>query len=226
MSVPPSGQSPSTPPEKGNGPGEGKRKSKRDFNLPGKKGKEEEGKKKGLFDFGGEPGAKEIKQSVDQQQMGEMQKAGALQGAEAKATVNSVGQLVQRLVTQMKVGENFASMNLTNSTEVPEAFAGSNLTLSYQENALVIHFDNFMTPQQENNAFMLVEKNNEQLVQMVQALQAKNINISELSIGNHMVTLPRVEALPPPFQPPPSAETREEQQRQERQDGEEGAGPE
>lgn len=237
MSVPPSSQPSSTPPSNGEGsqePSESK-KSKKDFKLPGKK--QEEGgekKKKSLFDIAGGEGelTKEIKQSIEEKQLAETREASAIESAGAKATAAAIGRLIQSVVADMRIGQlegkDFTSMKLSEaSADIPEAFAGSNLTLSYQANALIIHFDNFMTPQQENNAITLIEKNKEQLQEMVAALQAKNINIQELSIGNRVITLPRVEPLPPPFQPTGAgaAETRREREGEER-GGEEGAGPE
>jgi len=236
MAVPPPSQPSSTPSSQGddNQPTQGK-KTKKDFTLP-TKGKKDEGdqKKKNLFDIAGsvDQEVKELKQDIQDSKMMEAQEASSIQGSQAKASVQAISRLIQNVVAEMRVGQidgkDFTSMNLsTTSADIPEAFSGSNLTLSYQANALVIHFDNFMTPQQENNAITLVEKNKEQLLEMVQTLQAKNINIQEMSIGKHIVSLPRVETLPPPFQPTEagSAETRQDRE-QQREGGEEGAGPE
>ncbi len=232
MSVPPPSIPPSTPPSRGgDGPRESRR-SRRDFNLPkhGRKGEKGE-KKKDPFDMIGE-GSKEIKEKLSGEKMGEMKAAANIQASEAKAAVSAVTKLIQSVVAEMKVGQvdgkDFASLNLSASADLPEAFAGSNLTVSYQENTLTIHFDNFMTPQQENNAITLVEKNKDQLMELVQTLHAKNITVHELSIGKHVVQLPRVESLPPPFQPTESgaAETRQEREHREDQGGEEGASPE
>ncbi|MCC5832924.1 MAG: DUF5421 family protein [Chlamydiales bacterium] len=234
MSVPPSSQPSSTPPsgsDESREPSDSK-KSRKDFDLHGKKKGDEE-KKKSLFDIAGGEGemTKEVKQEIQEKQMAETKEADSISAADAKATVDAIGRLIQRVVSDMRIGQlegkDFASMNLSTSSEVPEAFAGSNLTLSYEANGLTIHFDNFMTPQQENNAITLVEKNKEQLLDMVQAMQAKNINIQEMSIGNRVINLPRVEPLPPPFQPTEAGATgtRRDRQEQER-GGEEGAGPE
>ncbi len=222
MAVPPPSQPSGTSPSSSgrNEPEESKR-SKKEFKLPDKKQeKQDQGS-------GAETGVKELKQSVEDQKKAELTKASEVQSSQAQAAVKAVGQLIQRMVSEMRVGENFANMTLSKG-DVPEAFQGSNLTISYQENALVIRFDNFMTPQQENNALTLVEKNKEQLQEMLQTLQAKNITVHELSIGNQKIALPRVEALPPPFQAaqPSGAETRRDQQQQQQGGGggEEGAG--
>ncbi len=234
MSVPPPSRSSSTPPSKDDGEPKESKKSGKDFKMPKKDEKAGEEKKKNLFDIAGEGHEiKELKAQVGQHgEVGAIEEASEIDATQAKAAVDAVGKLISTMVADMKVGQvggkDFASMTLSNTAEVPQAFAGSNLTLSYQDNALVIHFDNFMTPQQENTAITMVEKNKEQLLEMVQALQAKNITVHEMSIGKHVVALPRAEPLPPPFQPleAGAGETRREadQQRQRREEG--GAGPE
>lgn len=221
MSVPPTRPS-STPPSKGGDEGpDDKKTRKKDFNLPGKQEKQEE-KKKGLFDIASE--VKEMRQEVQQQQAEET-KADRTEAISAKEQVTQIGQLIQKMVTQMQVGavggKDFARMTLAESRDVPQAFAGSNLTLSYQDNGLIIRFDNFMTPQQQQNALLLIENNKDQLTQMIQSLQAKNIQVAELNIGDRTISLPKIEPLPPPFQPsePAGAETRGE-----REGGREGQG--
>jgi hypothetical protein len=234
MSVPPAkrGQS-STPPGKGR-PDETKHTGK-EFKLPPKKqqveGKEEEAKKKGLFDLAAEEMIMQDKQqSLSQELKAESTKVEEVTATRAVAQVNQIGQLVQQMVETMRVGQidgqDFASLDLKQSPQVPEAFAGSNLTISYQENGIVIKFDNFMTPQQQNTAITLVEKNKEQLQGMIQALAQKNIQVTEFSIGTHVVALPRVTPTPPPFQPEAALRAETEQQRREREGGEEGGGGE
>lgn len=236
MSVPPSGRRPSSTPPSKNSPREDE-DTQKPFQLPGRKEKpQEQGeqKKKGLFDLTPEDAGVQAKQQGLQQnvqtpatEIGEA----AITGAAAAAQVTQVGQLVQKMVETMRVGQvggkDFASLDLKTSADVPQAFAGSNLTISYQANNLTIHFDNFMTPQQQNNAINLVEQNKEQLLQMVEALHAKNIQVTELSIGAHVVALPRVEGLPAPFQPVTTVEAEQtrrqdqgDQGRQQRDQGE------
>lgn len=229
--VPPSGRQPSSTPAGRRRPDEDKKA--KEFRMPDKKGqktegKEEEKKKKGVFDLAGEGvEVKEREQFIQQQLKAGDIKSQEISAAEAKAQVNQVAQLVQRMVGQLRIGEvgakNFASLDLAASADVPTSFAGSNLTLSYQAGALTIHFDNFMTPQQENNAITLVEKHKEQLEQMMQALQAKNIQVAELLIGTHVVSLPQIQPLPPPFQAAPTSQA--ESQHREREGGEGDEGP-
>jgi hypothetical protein len=232
MSVPPSGRRPSsTPPSKGK-PDEGHENHK-DFKLPGKKdpvaGQDEKVKKKNLFDLAGEDNVLAGKQQGVQQEIkAEGMAADSISAVEAKQQINQISQLVQKMVETMRIGEvngqQVASMDLKKGPDVPLAFSGSNLTISYQTNGIAIHFDNFMTPQQQNTAINMVEKNKEQLQQMVLALNAKNIQVAELTIGSHTVALPRVEPLPPPYQvlPGAQAETRQQQEggRQGREDQE------
>lgn len=233
MSVPPSRRSSGASSSNGEseGPGETK-KSKIDFKLPKKDQKlDQEKKKKNLFDLvGGEQGMRDFLREIAQDQKAAMVKTSEIQAAPEKSAITFMNRLIERLVTDLKIGQiggrDFASLNLSKS-EVPEAFAGSNLTLSYQMDGLTIHFDN-MTPQQINNAINLIEKNQEQLLDLVRALQGKNINLHELSIGSHVIALPRVQPLPPPFQPSQAGagETRQEREQRELEEGEEGDSPE
>lgn len=228
--IPPGGGKPaSTPPSKGKGrPEESKNSTGKQFELPGKKEKveEREEKKKGLLDIAGEKlSVQERQASLGQNLKTEAAGAEKSTAVEAKAQVSQVGQLIQKMVASMRIGEiegkNLLTAQLKASAEVPQAFSGSSLSLSYEANGLSIHFDHFMTPQQENNAITLVEKHKDQLEQMIQALHSKNIQVVGLTIGNHQVNLPQIQPLPPPFQatPPSGAET--QQQQRERQDQDE-----
>lgn len=203
MSVPPSSTPPSTPPSRGRD--EEPRRSRKnrerdkDFRLPEKK---EQSSKKNLFDLAAE-GQGKLKQELSQEKIESLKGVEKTSGIEAKAQVSQIGKLIQQMVNSMRIGtvggKEFASMSLSKDPSVPQAFAGSNLTLSFRENGLVIRFDNFTTPQQQEIALNMVEQNKEQLTQMIQALQAKNIQVAELNIGDRKVSLPRVEPLPPPF---------------------------
>lgn len=210
MSIPPTG--PSRPSSSEEPSGDNK-KAKREFKLPDKK-------KEDKSDIGGEA-VKEMKQFVSQEQKVAIAKIEQLSPSELKAQISQINQLILSTVESMRVGESITDLTLK-AGQVPEYFEGGTLTLSYDvNNALIIHFDNI---QQQDAAIALVEKNKEQLQQLVQALHAKNIQVAELSIGNHKVALPRVEPLPPPFQPPPSAEaeTRQQRERGEEERGGEG----
>jgi Family of unknown function (DUF5421) len=240
MSVPPASRRPSsTPPSRGR-PDETREKGEKDFKLPAKKQhvkeSDEEAKKKGLFDIAGKEALLQDKQQrLAQEVKAEAATVGEVTSTEAVAQVRQVDQLIQKMVESMRVGQidgqDYASLELKKSAEVPEAFAGSNLTVSYHDNGIVIRFDNFMTPQQQNTAITLVEQNKEQLQQMVQTLNAKNIQVNELTIGEHTVALPKVAPLPPPFQPQPATQAETEQQRERggreggEQRGGEGGGP-
>ncbi len=196
------------------GPRHGKGTSK-SFELPDKKKQQQ---------LAEQATVEEKKSQLSQEQLKGDQKISDVKATESTEAVKQITQLVQRMVTEMRVGQNMASMRLS-ETESPSSFAGSNLTVSMTENGLSIKVDEFMTPQQENQAILLVEKNKEQLVQMAQALQAKNIQVHDFTIGRHVVEIPRVEPLPPPFQPPPSTQAESEGGQRERGGEEEGDGP-
>lgn len=203
----------------------------KEFRLPSKEEKDDQSpkeKKKNLFDLAGEAQVKQLKGEISESELEGIQKAEKLDAAQAKQ-ISQVTRLIIQLVESMHIGtlagKDFASLNLSRDPAIPEAFAGSNLTLNYQENGLVIRFDNFVTPQQEIAAIAMIEKNQEQLAAMVHALQVKNIQVAELNIGNRQVPLPpRVEPLPPPMQAfqaeSPDARAQQERERQEREEKE------
>jgi len=205
----------------------------KEFKLPKeKKGRPQEKeeapkKKKNILDVAGDEAQVQQKQPGVQQDIKTAElKSEQMTASIAKSQVDQVGKLIQRMVGSLRIGEidgqNLASLNLKEVPEVPESFAGSNLTLSYHEGALAIRFDNFMTPQQENTAITMVEKNKEQLEQMIQNLAAKNIHITEMRIGEHVIVLPEVQALPRPFETtaPFQPQTQQQQQDQQDQEGE------
>ena len=238
MSVPPSRRTSSTPPAKGGRPDETEQREGKEFKLPPKKeqveDKEEKPAKKGLFDIAAqEMTLQEKQQGLQQDVKAEAAKTTAVTGAQAAQQVTRIAQLIQNTVDTMHIGQidaqTYASLNLKASAQIPPAFAGAKLKISYQENGITIRFDNFMTPQQQNTAITLVERNKEQLQDLVQALNSKNIQVTELTIGQHTVALPRVQPLPPPFQPtaaerPESEQQRERGGRQGREGEEGGAG--
>ncbi len=227
MSVPPTNKNTSSTPAGKGKPDE--HEDGKNFKLPTRKEQvsEKKGdpeKKKGVFDLAkeGTLTIKENKQELSQELSTESLKASELKPIEAAQQINQISALIQRTVESMQIGKvgetQFARLNLKeNATEIPTAFAGTNMTVSYELNSLKIHFDNFMTPQHQNEAISLVEKNKEQLQQMVDNLQSKNIQVTELLIGSHTVGLPRAQALPPPFQAPATAQAESEQR--ERQGG-------
>ena len=134
----------------------------------------------------------------------ETAEAKGIGSVEAQQQVARIGELIQRMVNQLQVGtiggKDFASVDLKATPDVPSFFANTTLTLTQTSDGLVIRFSNFEDPQQQTAAVFAVEQNKEQLQQMLANLQAKNIAVAEMQLGNYSVTLPRVEALPPPFQ--------------------------
>ncbi|NGX60623.1 MAG: hypothetical protein K940chlam9_00089 [Chlamydiae bacterium] len=235
--IPPSKQTSSSPtaPSKGDKkePESANGGQQKEFRLSQRKKDEQEvdekKKKQNLFDLSAED-QKQLEVGTQAKQGAEVKEAGKLEGIAAQTQVQQVVKLIQKMVTTMQIGQvggrDMASLTLEKGGDVPEAFSGSNLSLQFTENGLTIHFDNFMTPQQEQNAMLLIEKNKEQLTDMVRALQAKNIQIAELSIGKYTVNLPKVEPLPPPFQTiqPSGAETRQQREKEEGGGEEKGGG--
>jgi hypothetical protein len=127
-------------------------------------------------------------------------------GIEARDAVAKVSEIIQRLVTQLQIGaiggKNFASLDLKGTEDIPTYLRNTTLNITQDPDGLIIRFSNFESPQQQALAIQAIEKNKDALQQLMQSLHDRNINVVEMQLGNHSVTLPRVEPLPPPFQAP------------------------
>ncbi|MCB1180440.1 MAG: DUF5421 family protein [Chlamydiia bacterium] len=92
--------------------------------------------------------------------------------------------LVDKLYSGVIEGKKVTGMELKATNEIPEAFRGIQLTITETDRGLVINFSNFSNETQANAALRLVQGNQGQLVQLVNALQGKNIQLASIQIGN------------------------------------------
>lgn len=194
-SVPPSTQPASTPPSKdSNGPSDKNKKTgARAFSLPKKEVKPEEGMVGNPMTSSPLKGLEGEKATLEQAQ--------ATPSITPSASVASISKLIQRVVAEMQVGQQRTEMTLKSAEDVPPEFRNSHLSLSYENNGLAIHFHTFPNPQQANQAAQLISQHKAELAQMVSALQAKNIRVSELRIGDQTISLPRIEPVFSPLSP-------------------------
>lgn len=96
-------------------------------------------------------------------------------------------------------GEQRVELVLDNQGNVPEVFAGANLTLVQSGSDLSISLSNFSNEQQAIDAVNIVNNYPEQLATLVTSLKGHRLNITEFSVGTSVVQLPRVEEIQTPL---------------------------
>lgn len=114
-----------------------------------------------------------------------------------------VEQLVTSTVESLLVadidGKQLAEIVLDNSNTVPAAFCGANLTLVQTGEEISVSFSNFVDQAQLTEATQLVQQNPKQLVSLVESLKARQLNLTELVVGNVAVSLPTIEKIETPL---------------------------
>lgn len=243
MQIPPSKFPPSSSTSgKESGPGRvssDKGKTGKDFKLPStqEKGTDQgtdekeiakKGKGKTLFDVSA---AKTSDQTADELAQiaaaGETGTTSAQQMAsiDSQASVAKIADLITTMVDRVGIGtiggKSYASLDLKASPEVPDFFAGATLTLTQTDRGLNIQFTN-MTTQQQQAAVTAIEQNKQQLAQLQLNLQARNITLANLQIGDRIITLPQVQPTKP-IEPPAKTVETEPHKGKGRED--QGAGP-
>lgn len=117
----------------------------------------------------------------------------ATQKSEAASHATQIAEMIHKMCQTLQVGQvggkDFVSADLK-ASEVPSYLAGVNMTVTQTDKGIVVQFSQFATPYQQTNAIFAIEQNKEALSALVDNLQARNISLAELQIGNHMVTLP------------------------------------
>ncbi len=208
------------------------RKPKKNFQLPSKADQEGGGKGKDVLpDAIQEPAA--VKGQLEEGQLAAETTAQSevtqTASASAAAAVGKIGELIGQMVSQLAVGtvdgKTFASLDLT--TDVPEYLANTTLTLTQSENGLVVNITNFESLGQQQTAILNIQQQQEQLQQLVNNLQVKNIQLVDFQIGGHSINLPTAETVTPIEAPPiaPEAQREEGQRGGDEGGGDTGGGP-
>ena len=114
-----------------------------------------------------------------------------------------VEQLVLSTVESLLVadvdGKQLVEIVLDNNSTVPEAFCGANLTLVQTGEDVAVTFSNFVDQDQVAGAMQLVQQNPEQLTSLVESLKSRQLNLTELVVGNVAVSLPVLEKVETPL---------------------------
>lgn len=124
-----------------------------------------------------------------------------LSAVEAKVSIDKITALVRKMVDTMQVGrvegKETVSMDLKVTAQVPSFLSGANLSITQVEKGIItISFTNLS----ESNlkiAVAVMEQRQGELTQLVQDLQAKNITIAQLQIGEQSIALPQAEVSAP-----------------------------
>lgn len=106
---------------------------------------------------------------------------------------------VETLLVGELQGEQFVEMGLSAHHDVPSAFIGANVSLVQSGQELTVSFSNFQDITQQQEAQHLVLSQQEQLQSLISALQARNLQLKSMSVGQHVVQLPQVEEVRSPL---------------------------
>lgn len=144
-----------------------------------------------------------------------------------KVEMGKVIAMIQKMVDQIATGQVGQTQHTTlqlKGADIPQLFNGATVNITQTERGLIIQFDKFQTPQQENAALNLVRSNQQALESLMRGLADRNMTIAQMNIGSHNIALPRIET-PFLFQAPGSEQggyqDQERQQREGRQQQEE-----
>ncbi|WP_375793736.1 DUF5421 family protein [Chlamydia sp. 12-01] len=123
--------------------------------------------------------------------------------AVASADLQWVQEVIANTVESMMVadvnGQQLIELVLDTEGNVPEIFAGANLTLVQSGTDLSVKFSNFVDNAQMAEAMNLIVNNPSQLAGLVGALKNRHLNLTELTVGSSIVQLPTVEEVQTPL---------------------------
>lgn len=108
-------------------------------------------------------------------------KAGELAGK-----IKQVNALIKTSLEGLQVGEKSALMTLKAGATVPNELVGAKISLAMEGQKITINFDMSGTIS-EAKAIQLIEASKSQIENLAQSLQAKNLTLAELSIGNNSI---------------------------------------
>ncbi|BAE81740.1 hypothetical protein CF0968 [Chlamydia felis Fe/C-56] len=121
----------------------------------------------------------------------------------ASADLQWVQEIIASTVESMIIadidGQQLIELVLDSEGNVPEVFAGANLTLVQSGVDLSVKFSNFVDNTQMAEAMNLIVNNPEQLTGLVEALKNRHLNLTELTIGSSIVQLPTIEDVQTPL---------------------------
>ncbi|SPN73823.1 hypothetical protein C10C_0675 [Chlamydia serpentis] len=106
---------------------------------------------------------------------------------------------VESMVISEMNGDQLVELVLDANANVPEVFAGANLTLVQSGKELSVKFSSFVDAAQMTEAANLVVNNPSQLTSLVNALKNYQLTLKEFTVGNLLVQLPKLEEMQTPL---------------------------
>ncbi|EPP39108.1 putative outer protein E, partial [Chlamydia psittaci 84-8471/1] len=104
-----------------------------------------------------------------------------------------IASTVESMIVADVNGQQLVELVLDAEGNVPEVFAGANLTLVQSGTDLSVKFSNFMDDVQLTEAVNLISNNPSQLAGLVESLKNLRLNLTELTVGTSIVQLPTIE---------------------------------
>ncbi|WP_100934439.1 DUF5421 family protein [Candidatus Chlamydia corallus] len=123
----------------------------------------------------------------------------AVAGIDMQWIENVILSTVESMVISEINGEQLVELVLDTNTNVPEAFAGVNLTLVQSGQELSVQFSSFVDAVQMAEAADLITSNPSQLTSLVSALKNHQLTLKEFAVGNLLVQLPKLEEIQTPL---------------------------
>ncbi|AFS27576.1 DUF5421 family protein [Chlamydia psittaci] len=123
----------------------------------------------------------------------------AVASADLQWVQDVIASTVESMIVADVNGQQLVELVLDAEGNVPEVFAGANLTLVQSGTDLSVKFSNFMDDVQLTEAVNLISNNPSQLAGLVESLKNLRLNLTELTVGTSIVQLPTIEEVQTPL---------------------------
>ncbi|WP_139414037.1 DUF5421 family protein [Chlamydia abortus] len=123
----------------------------------------------------------------------------AVASADLQWVQDVIASTVESMIVADVNGQQLVELVLDAEGNVPEVFAGANLTLVQSGTDLSVKFSNFIDEVQLTEAVNLIANNPSQLAGLVEALKNLRLNLTEFTVGTSIVQLPTIEEVQTPL---------------------------
>lgn len=123
----------------------------------------------------------------------------AIGSADLQWVQDVIASTVESMMVADVNGQQLIELVLDAEGNVPDIFAGANLTLVQTGTDLSVKFSNFVDNAQMAEAMNLIVNNPSQLAGLVEALKNRHLNLTELAVGSSIVQLPTIEEVQTPL---------------------------